>query len=1588
MNFSNRETFRPVSRSESAIEFKRGDNVSALVRGKRVAATVISSGIFSEDMARVRYVGEDGGLKLIDVPLNDLSKIIIEHPIEAAIGEISPNTNTSESEDIAGVGTQAAVDKLKESIAPITLEEPGLETVLAEESTLVASPEDSVRDVLEPKEVILEVPTETIDFSNEQIRQDYFSEVENQVSEILAETNSKFAPDSLYYNAVLFEKRTKTAKFILENVFRGFETNFQALEQAIATGEDRTSIEGKLGVARTEIEIQAGLLRQAAAELDAPIPFAPEIVTVDSYEEAKRELENRLHHIIEQIVGHGFDPNQSQEFRDLKAQSGVIDSETSLVGLPPEVLGAQLERRYEKLKELFALAKVVEEGLMESIAKETAETAAADVLPAEASQGLSPADSEVLPESEAVAEPRLSKLVLTEADRIDRADTAALKLETDGLESRDAGPSTIEVEPEAPRESHRTTLEEMSDTPFTEDELLNSVLYNRNVRPYVLSALNTAGVSLDEAEKLVSKSLDKIINEIDSLKTAPAQIATRVNQVIQNFRVQFLDTAEKNDLTSVTPEVLDLVETGPIAPEQSEAELTHETLLDDIYERISDLETKYDAEAGGVLFEPLYAIRKALVQYHESDPSPLKNGLLKYQRKFDETFTQATERLSAIAGVTSVEKPVAPEEPSLVPVEISELKADDVVLIGGDDGHIKEVEVEIVWPESNRVTVSWLENGTRINKNLPIEQIQKRASDPSLPQNEKPIALAEGPGLVESLPEYDALGVLVSIEHLKKSDSKRYATAFSMYENYQDLVSGKGITQNPSAEQVTQAYENLENFTNNMLGDTEQSYLESQSEKIAAKESYRTAEAAYQDALRDFYAEHKGKSVPLDGEALAAYETFTAARVNYFTIIKESVVARRKTLTLEQQDFLTEDRIIRSEARLNAMAANQLVIEAAKERNEIQKEVLAAQSAETNRIVETAKRIGGWFKRNKTAIRAVSFTVTVSVAMVVAAPLGIATAVGAGAIAGTGWGARLYTGALGGLFGAAAASAAAKTMTERGIARQEKAIETDTEEIKITFTEKSIEDFDTALTAQLEKLQTKERRQGKIITGAAIAGAITGGVLAGRGIVNALTEDIAETMVSPSGLTPGGNETVVSPDSPATERPVSPATDAEVPPVVQSEAPAQPVSPNTFYGVELNEPAMPVQTPDKIYSDHATPPSLGAVPGVEMPVTPPETMVPIPTQSLTTTPEHSLVSERLLAEFQAGTLKNVPSGLSEQEFLVRMNQALVTLNDHPEIVVERLNVSSGDLNLIPPDATFDAGPIVSLMNGMSLENIEAGSYDASVLNESLSPIVESASQANVVTVETGSRLFSLVDSIIEPHLSGIPEFEQQALTADVKAMLFDLSPEEVKAMGIKSGNISLLQPGERIDFKNVIDFVNEKTDARWAPTPTEVAPAEALLDTESPASVEAQTMTPEVAAIERSPVVITEEVVSQYQASYPGGEGAFQHDLNQYVTSVQGPDPKGGWMSAMFAPDAGKANAYEAMKNARVSELQEANQWSPKDRLALLREKNIRVADFDAWMSHIDKLQATGLIKSWGNLTLENTIVRGFIAGKLNGTMA
>ena len=93
-------------------------------------------------------------------------------------------------------------------------------------------------------------------------------------------------------------------------------------------------------------------------------------------------------------------------------------------------------------------------------------------------------------------------------------------------------------------------------------------------------------------------------------------------------------------------------------------------------------------------------------------------------------------------GIRSGEHRSAPESVSEIQVDenevkngialsetasIDELVVDEVVLLQSPDGSSREVEVEMIWPESNRVTVSWLKNSKREILNVPLERISKIA---------------------------------------------------------------------------------------------------------------------------------------------------------------------------------------------------------------------------------------------------------------------------------------------------------------------------------------------------------------------------------------------------------------------------------------------------------------------------------------------------------------------------------------------------------------------------------------------------------------------------------------------------------------------------------------------------------------------------------------------------------------------------------------------------------------------------------------------------------------------------------------------
>ena len=201
-------------------------------------------------------------------------------------------------------------------------------------------------------------------------------------------------------------------------------------------------------------------------------------------------------------------------------------------------------------------------------------------------------------------------------------------------------------------------------------------------------------------------------------------------------------------------------------------------------------------------------------------------------------------------------------------------------------------------------------------------------------------------------------------------------------------------------------------------------------------------------------------------------------------------------------------------------------------------------------------------------------------------------------------------------------------------------------------------------------------------------------------------------------------------------------------------------------------------------------------------------------------------------------------------------------------------------------------------------------------------------------------------------------------------------------MGILSGDINTLKVGEKINLSSVVDFVEDKTDGRWSPSPAETTSEPVPAESAQNSSVETEGI--ELASSELTPTIITGDVAEQYLASYPGGNEAFNADLVRYIESIQGADPKGGWMAKMFAPDAGKANAFDAMKQFRVSELKEVNDFSPKERQALLRDKNIRVDDFKAWMSYVALLETSDRIKPWNNITLGEAVKRGFIDTKIN----
>lgn len=1209
----------------------------------------------------------------------------------------------------------------------------------------------------------------------------------------------------------------------------------------------------------------------------------------------------------------------------------------------------------------------------------------------------------------------------------------------------------------------RVTLAEMVTNPYSDDELLTRHLYEENVRPYIPAALMELGMEPAEAERWVVRTLDPVIDKIDTEGTAPVLVAAAINRALNNIY------KELNAEASVpVPEAVDI---GIETTTQSEKE----TLLNRIDTQIKNLINNYSNLSEDDI-KSLNRIREAVIQFHDADVDVLHQQLLRYSQKFDGLVAQLEEKSQPVKDsldsgvVADGTKPEAASENAdyiFLPVNIASLKVDDVVFIKMNDGTIQEAEVEIISIDTDRIAASWLKDKTRKYINVPVEQVlrkiegaappppvapgyvleQEQDSSPDIEMvmkqfNANPFISAterqnifslyenyermkqegkseeqlqgmldnitgalEQPVDVSYLPERASF-VLERLSGMKSRYKEQYDTAYAMYKNFDDIVNNRGISENPSEEIIRQAYQNFEQVALSMIADTEVDYQEAQVEKAAMKEGYRNAEATYQAVLKDFYTKNNGKSAQFEDYVLEAYAAYTTARKNYFTHIKESVAARRATLSPEQRDFLTPDRIIATEARLNATAANQLVIEAARARLEIQKTALAQQSPESSRLVETAKRVSSWFKRNKTAIRTVSLTVTVSVAMVAATPLGVAAVAGAGALAGAGWGARLYAGAKGALFGAASLGIAAKAMTDAGIRRQEDVVDAKEESIKITFTENSLQDFDTALVTQLEKLQSKERRQGKIITAATITGGVAGAVLVGGGI-GAAAEGVSESVILPLDISPAASvidvpenllatqpETIATPTAVADLSLVANMTDVPKGPLAaQPEvlvAPTSAANPDEYYGIALNDPKIISGDVGKIFSDHATPPAEGPVPGVVLPeAEPAEVITPtVGEGSKYSVEQGDNYWDLMEGQTAAGVLPAMRMVSPEHvPTVIRLVQQAIDTD--PALRSEiGFGSNTGELRL---GATLNVQRLDEFVTKIAIDN---NFITETATAPETSPIaeVESAIETEV-RVRPGDAMFSIVDSTIAGKLSGVPEYEQQEIRAEVRKMLLALSPEQVRDIGIASGNINQILPGEKIDLSSVVNFVQTEIDSRWSEPNSaleEISGGDGVDTLVGDSRVDSPVMTvvDTSPSAEKMATIVTDEVLEQTIASYDGGKEAFEKDFARYISSIQGADPKGGWFSAILAPDANKANAFNELEDVSLKEIEQVMNMPAAEQLRVLRSHNIRLGDFNAWQDTYEQVKSSGLVKPWqASGTFGAYMTKGFIAQKINSVV-
>jgi len=314
-----------------------------------------------------------------------------------------------------------------------------------------------------------------------------------------------------------------------------------------------------------------------------------EAVSYDEYQKSKADILMRLNYIESHSNDAGFSLRDNPAYRDLTAAIKLLPNMDGYEDNSKDYVQNMLTSRFESLKRLLPLLKTLENQTALFTRKTSSEEVAATAPPQPVIKVVPPTilpdrgkliltkEQRVYPENltqspllradDAITIPVESELsamneIKAQVEMVGEDGTTLLSWLENGKREYKRFPTTLvllwkdgsedftEVDSTVTRppvvqsmvEStaatmtathegplHRRTLAEMVAQPYSEDELLTQHLYDENIRPYIPAALMELGMSPNEAEQWLRKSIDKIVDRSKKEGTSRAGVAFAVN---------------------------------------------------------------------------------------------------------------------------------------------------------------------------------------------------------------------------------------------------------------------------------------------------------------------------------------------------------------------------------------------------------------------------------------------------------------------------------------------------------------------------------------------------------------------------------------------------------------------------------------------------------------------------------------------------------------------------------------------------------------------------------------------------------------------------------------------------------------------------------------------------------------------------------------------------------------------------------------------------------------------------------------------------------------------------------------------------